>query len=410
MKRFTIFGIILTCFAALCFGQRSPRDTSRRTRSAPKKIIQLTEPKLTGTMSFEEALSNRKNIRVFTGEKLQFSQIGQLAWAGQGVIESQREQTTILSTEELNLLELYFATEEGLFKYRPAEHSLEQTYDQDIRSELSLVTSMQETVSTAGCDIIIAGNIRRLASQMRTRARTYTALEAGYMTQNILLQAVSMDLGATKISDFSSKDVGRICRISRGLEPICIISVGYPTNQGDTEARQEARNKRAVLIVPSENFRDEELFETKRVLDAAGVQTVIASTRIGAITGAQNIAESNIIIGRVRIEDYDAIIFIGGVGVIEYAANPVVLNLAREAVRQRKILAAIGTAPSILANAGVLGGIRATSYISERARLMTAGALYTGLALEEDRSIITASGPAAAIQFGRAVADALGGR
>ncbi|MGD2095476.1 MAG: DJ-1/PfpI family protein [Phycisphaerales bacterium] len=410
MKRFTIFGIILICFAALCFGQRRPRDTSRRARSAPKKIIQLTEPKLTGTMSFEEALANRRNIRVFTSEKLQFPQIGQLAWAGQGVTESQGERSTILSTEGFNLLELYFATEEGLFKYRPKEHTFEQTYDQDIRSELSLATSMQETVSTAGCDIIVAGNIRRLASRMRTRARTYTTLEAGYTTQNILLQAVSMDLGATKIIDFNSKDVGRICRISRGLEPICIISVGYPTNQGDTETRQDAKNKRAVFIVPSENFSDEELFETKRVLDAAGVQTVIASTRIGMITGSQNIAEANIIIGRVSVEDYDAIIFIGGMGVIEYAANPVVLNLAREAVRQGKVLAAIGIAPSILANSGVLGGIRATSYISERAGLITAGALYSGIPLEEDRSIITASGPAASIQFGRAIADALGGK
>ncbi len=43
--------------------------------------------------------------------------------------------------------------------------------------------------------------------------------------------------------------------------------------------------KRAVLIVASQNFCDEELFETKRALDAAAVQTVIASTRIGIVRG-----------------------------------------------------------------------------------------------------------------------------
>ncbi len=79
----------------------------------------------------------------------------------------------------------------------------------------------------------------------------------------------------------------------------------------------------------------------------------------------------------MRAEDFDAIVFIGGPGVVEYVANPAALNLAREAVRQRKILAAIDTAPSILANAGVLTGVRATSFLSERNRLILAGAVYT---------------------------------
>lgn len=404
MKRFTILGIILVCFAALCFGQR-------RTRS-PQKIVQLTEPMLTGSITFEEALAGRKDVSLFANKPLKFTEIGQLAWASQGIMESQRDlQAAAQSAGELFPIELYFATEEGLFKYRPVEHNLEQTSDQDVRSNLAVATSMQETVATAGCDIIVAGAIRRLVSQMRTKARTYTLLEAGHVTQNILLQAVSLDLGAIKIIDFNSKDVGRTCRISRGLEPLCIISVGYPLEQAVTEAQEGIGPRKAALIVASENFLDEELFETKRVLDTAGIQTVIASTRMGVIRGALgNIAEANILVGQLRLEDYDAIIFIGGLGAAEYVANPAALNLAREAVRQRKILAAIGTAPTILANAGVLSGIRATSFLSERNRLILAGALYTGAPTEEDRSIITASGPAASIQFGRVIADALTGR
>jgi len=413
MKRFTILGIILVCFAALCFGQRSPRDALRRTRS-PQKIVQLTEPMLTGSIAFEDALARRKDVSLFANKPLKFTEIGQLAWASQGITESQRDlQAAAQSAGELFPIELYFATEEGLFKYRPIEHNLEQTSDQDVRNNLAALTStsMQETVATAGCDIIVAGSIRRLVNQLRTKARTYTLLEAGQVTQNILLQAVSLDLGAIKIMDFNSQEVGRTCRISRGLEPLCIISVGYPLEQAVTEAQEGTGPRKAVLIVASENFQDVELFETKRVLDTAAIQTIIASTRIGVIRGALgNIAEANILVGQLRLENYDAIIFIGGLGAVEYVANPAALNLAREAVRQRKILAAIGTAPTILANAGVLSGIRATSFLSESNRLILAGALYTGAPTEEDRSIITASGPAASIQFGRAIADALTGR
>jgi len=406
MKRLTILGIVLVCFAALCLGQR-------RTRS-PQKIIRLTKPSLTGTVSFEEALAKRRSVRLFANKPLESEQISQLAWAGQGITETQRGLRTAPSAGETYPIDLYFATPEGLFVYRPAEHSLEQTSDQDIRGGLAAAASMQESVATAGCNIIVAGSVRKLTSQFREKARTYMLLEAGHIAQNIQLQAVCLDLGSVTIGGFNSRDVSRTCRLTRGLEPLYIICVGYPIEQAAKEAlkdQQGTGTKRAVLIVASQNFRDEELFETKRALDAAAVQTVTASTRIGIIGGALGgIAEANILVGQLRVEDYDAIIFIGGPGAVEYVANPAALNLAREAVRQRKILAAISTAPTILANAGVLAGVRATSFFSERNRLILAGAVYTGIPVEQDRLIITGSSPAASIQFGRAIADALTGR
>jgi len=366
---------------------------------------------LTGTFSFEEALAGRRSVRLFANKPLDSEQIGQLAWAGQGITEPQRGLRTAPSAGETYPIDLYFATEEGLFVYRPAEHSLEQTSDQNIRGRLAAAASMQDSVATAGCNIIVAGSVRKLTSQFRTKARTYMLLEAGHIAQNIQLQAVCLDLGSVTIGGFNTKDVSRICRLPRGLEPLYIICVGHPIEQAAAEALQEGTGaKRAALIVASQNFRDEEFFETKRALDAAGVQTVIASTRIGIIRGMLGIAEANILVGQLRVEDYDAIIFIGGPGAIEYAVNPAALNLAREAWRQRKILAAIDTAPTILANAGVLTGVRATSFLSERNRLIQAGAVYTGIPVEQDRLIITGSGPMASIQFGRAVADALTGR
>ncbi|MHC4805772.1 MAG: DJ-1/PfpI family protein, partial [Planctomycetota bacterium] len=100
----------------------------------------------------------------------------------------------------------------------------------------------------------------------------------------------------------------------------------------------------------------------------------------------------------------------GGPGATEYFKNPVALNIAREAAGKGKILAAICIAPTVLANAGVLTGVRATAFLSERRRLLQAGAVYTGVPVERDRFIITGSGPAASFQFGRVIADALAGR
>ncbi len=92
MKRLTILGIVLVCFAALCLGQRRSRT--------PQKIIQLTKPYLTGTVSFEEALAERRSVRLFAGKPLDSEQIGQLAWAGQGITEPRRGLRTAPSAGE----------------------------------------------------------------------------------------------------------------------------------------------------------------------------------------------------------------------------------------------------------------------------------------------------------------------
>ncbi len=407
MKRLIILTIVLACFATLCLGRS-------RSRSAPQMIIQLTDPNLKGAISLEEALVKRRSVRQFSSEPVKRSQIGQLAWAGQGITEPQRGLRTAPSAGAIYPIELLFATQEGLFVYRPADHSLLQIGDQDIRNMLATAASGSESVAGAGCDIIVAGNVRKLTDRFKDKARTYMHMEVGHIAQNILLQAVCLDLGAVTIGGFDTKEVRKVCRLRRDLEPLYIICVGYPAGEGTAETAEgqaSAAGKKAALIIGSQNFRDEELFETKRVLDAALVQTVIASTKTGVIQGVLgNVAEATIPVNRLKVDDYDAIIFIGGPGAAEYVGNPTIMNMVRETVRKGKVLAAIGVAPTILANANVLAGIRATSFLSERDRLIQAGAIYTIFPVERERSIITATGPDAAVQFGRVITNALAGR
>jgi protease I len=239
-------------------------------------------------------------------------------------------------------------------------------------------------------------------------------VQTGQVVQNIQLQAASLELGYAPIINFDVAAVRRLCRLPRNLEPLHVLAVGYPLGRAVTPVSPEQPStalKKAVLIVARENFHDEELFETRRALDAASVQTVIASARMGFAVGmAGNRAEVNVMVSRLSVDDYGAVVFLGGLGAIEYFENPAVLSIARQAVAKGKVVAAISIAPTILANAGVLTGKRATSFITERDRLQQAGAVYTGVPVQRDGSIITAVSPLAASQFGRAIADALAGR
>ncbi len=166
--------------------------------------------------------------------------------------------------------------------------------------------------------------------------------------------------------------------------------------------------KKVLLIIAPENFRDEELFETKKVLDAAGIKTEVASTKIGIIKGmlggSQEVKKT---ILDISIVDYSAIVFVGGAGASVYFDDPIALAIAEEAVRQNKLIAAICIAPSILANAGILRDKKATSFLSEKDNLTKKGAEFTGDSVTIDNRIITASGPEAARDFGWKIVEFL---
>jgi len=164
--------------------------------------------------------------------------------------------------------------------------------------------------------------------------------------------------------------------------------------------------KKAVLIIAKEIFRDEELFDTQKALEQQGVTTTIASSIVGICKGklGKN-AQSTVLVKDISTGDYDAIIFVGGNGAMQYYEDPAALSLAKQADKEARVLAAICIAPRILANAGLLKGKTATCYVSEAEAIQQLGAKYTGNDVEQDGKTITANGPHAAYDFGKTIAN-----
>lgn len=407
MKRLTIFIIIMTCFTMICLGQR-------RTRALVQKVIQLTAPNTTGKVPFETALSKERNVLAFNGQRIDRSMIGQLAWAAQGTREAQQGQQVLLPQQETSEIILYLATDEGLFAYQPAENSLQQTIYQDIRGAIAAaVGPMGSSIAGAGCTFIITAPTRRLGPRTNNN-RISTYIETGQIAQNIQLQAICLDLASGTISNFEARNITNACRLPRNLEPLYLVCVGYPSTVTTTETtgnQTVTRPKRAAIIIPPANFQDQELFETLRALNTASVETVVASTTIGIIRGSLGGSiEASMLVNQLNVDDFDAIIFIGGVGSIGYVFDQAALNVIRQAWEKRKIIAATSNAPTILANAGILKGVKVTGLFTEAAALQKVGAVYTGTPVEENMKVITSRDPEAAALFARTVADAITGR
>ena len=170
----------------------------------------------------------------------------------------------------------------------------------------------------------------------------------------------------------------------------------------------ELKGKKVAFVIASKNFRDEEYFQPKEVISKAGAQVVTVSSTLNQCTGMLGAkVQPDILISDMKVTDYDAVIFVGGMGSNEYWDSETAHKIARETVSHKKILAAICIAPATLANAGVIAGKKVTAFPSVSSHLESMGAKYTGKPVEQDGKIVTGYGPEAAMAFGEAIKKSL---
>ena len=170
------------------------------------------------------------------------------------------------------------------------------------------------------------------------------------------------------------------------------------------------KGKKIVMIIGERMFEGTEFKEPKEIFEREGAKIIVACSTLSEATSMgfySLIVKPNILINDIKVKDFDAIIFIGGFGCAEYFDNPVAHNIAKQALDQDKILAAICMAPRILANAGILKGKKATCFPNVREDIKAKGAIVTGEMVERDGNIITGNGPGAATKFGETIVSAL---
>lgn len=424
-RKFAVsFIIVLSILPVLCFAQFSRQVPSQQygttrfsSRSSAYKVVQLTEPNTTGEISLEKALAERRSVRNFSQKELTYQQIGQLAWAGQGITDNSRRFRTAPSAGAIYPITLYFATSEGVFTYNAEEHTLQQIIQGDITNQLTLAAFGQNAVGNAPCKIIIAGSARKLAAKYQTNARKYLLLEAGHVAQNTLLQAVALDLAAVPIGSFNLETARQLCKMPRNMEPIYIIPVGHLAEkktprkrkpEGKSQKKDPSDLKNAVLIIPGRNFDEMQLLETQKSIADSGVNTMIASSKTGVVAGMRGRrTRSDMLINKINVDDFEAFIFIGGSGASEFLYNPAIEKIITEADEKNKIIAAIAPTTLLLAKAGILNGVSIAALPSQRQFFETAGANLSPNPIEKDGNIITATGSQNAAYFGKTIANAV---
>lgn len=173
------------------------------------------------------------------------------------------------------------------------------------------------------------------------------------------------------------------------------------------------QGKKIAMVIAFRDFRDEEYFIPKEILEAVGAEITTVSSSLGkAIGKLGGDTEVDVLLKDLKVQEYDVILFIGGPGAQQYFDDGTAHQIAKEAVENSKVLGAICIAPAILAKAGVLQGKKATVWKSALDKsavkiLEQNGAVFKSDAVVVDGKIITANGPEAAQDFAKAIIDSL---
>ena len=171
--------------------------------------------------------------------------------------------------------------------------------------------------------------------------------------------------------------------------------------------------KKILMVVALKDFQDEEYFIPKKILEKAGFSIDTTSTEKGIAVGSQG-GQAVIHIGmdEINLENYKAVVFCGGSGMANELDNQNFHKLVKDFYQNNKVVAAICVSPVLLAKSGILEDKKATVWSSALDKsfikvLEENGAIYEDSPVVIDNKIITANGPDAAEEFGKAIKELL---
>lgn len=169
--------------------------------------------------------------------------------------------------------------------------------------------------------------------------------------------------------------------------------------------------KNILMIIAPTEFRDEEYFKPREIFENEGFDVITASKGVqiakGKLGGTTRV---DLDIDEVDVADYDAIVFVGGMGALVYKGNEIIDEIITEAQIQDKLICAICIAPTILAENGILKGKKATVWDEngEQSKLFeTKGVHYTGDRVTVAGNFVTGNGPDAAKEFAKKIVEIL---
>lgn len=181
------------------------------------KVISLPKTAYQG-ITLEEAIEKRRSVRNYSKKPITLNQLSQLLFSAQGITGKIYDQPirTAPSAGALYPFEIYVIANNieslprGVYHYSVRNHFLEEIKSGDFRKEITSAGLKQEMLGDADVTFVLSAIFNRIRFKYGERGFRYVYIEAGHISQNLYLQAVSLGLGSVAVGAFLDDKVNQI--------------------------------------------------------------------------------------------------------------------------------------------------------------------------------------------------------
>ena len=188
-----------------------------------QEIIKLPAPKTEGGMPLMQALKERKSGREFSSQKLPLPVLSNLLWAAWGVNRPDGHHTAP-SARNMQEIDVYVATADGLFLYEPKQHQLQKILSEDVRA----ATGTNDYVKDAAANLVYVADLTRGNLKGADVIEFYSGADTAFLAQNVYLFCASEGLSAVVRGSINRTELAKIMKLRPDQKITLAQSVGYP--------------------------------------------------------------------------------------------------------------------------------------------------------------------------------------
>jgi SagB-type dehydrogenase family enzyme len=192
-------------------------------QNTPAAMIKLPPPRQVGGKPLYEALNDRKSARDFRPEEPTLQTLSNLLWAASGINRPDGHRTAP-SARNWQEIDIYVALARGLYLFDARINVLHQILGQDIRA----ATGLQDYVGAAPVNLVYVADLARMDAADRTEQRFYSAIDAGFVSQNVYLFCASEGLATVVRGLLDRRTLAQLMQLRPTQRVIVAQTVGYP--------------------------------------------------------------------------------------------------------------------------------------------------------------------------------------
>lgn len=187
------------------------------------KEIPLKKPDIHSGKPLMTALMERSSHREFDSRQLSEEHLSGLLWAACGINRQESGKRTAPSSMNFQDVQLYVLMQSGIYLYNEANHKLSLVKEGDYRAN----AGKQDFVATAPVNLVLVSDYSRMEKAEEKEKEFYSAIDAGFISQNIYLYCASEGLNTVVRAYIDRENLHQIMQLKPEQHVIVSQTVGY---------------------------------------------------------------------------------------------------------------------------------------------------------------------------------------